>query len=258
MASSGFGEGATQAQPDRINRVTQDLAGALWQHGAMIRSLALCVLILTAPAAPAAACRLALALAFDVSRSVDAADYRVQMDGIVAALFDSEIRGLILSSPDPVAMAIYEWAGPRSQRLVADWTLLPDEAAIDALAQAVLLHRRQDSGDTAVGAALAYGHALLARAPECLFQTLDVSGDGENNAGPEPSEVYAARDFSGIVVNGLAIGQHESRIRRWFAAEVARGPGAFVEFAPRHREFAAVFRRKLIRELMPPLMGALE
>ena len=32
------------------------------------------------------ACRLALALGFDVSRSVDAADYRVQRDGILAAL----------------------------------------------------------------------------------------------------------------------------------------------------------------------------
>lgn len=223
----------------------------------MIRALALSFLVLTALPAPAAACRLALALAFDVSRSVDAADYRVQMDGIIAALFDSEVRALILSSPDPVALAIYEWAGPRAQRLVVDWVVLHGEAEIDRVAQAVLLHQRQDTGDTAVGAALAYGHALLARAPDCLWHTLDVSGDGENNAGPEPAEVYAERDFSGIIVNGLAIGQHESRIRRWFEAEVARGPGAFVEFAPRHREFAEVFRRKLIRELRPPLLGAL-
>lgn len=224
----------------------------------MIRLLALCTVALTGLAAPAGACRLALALAFDVSRSVDAADYRIQSDGIVAALFDSEIRALILSSPEPVALAIYEWAGPRAQRLVADWTLLHDEAGIDRIAQAVLLHDRHDNGDTAVGAALEYGHRLLRRSPDCLWRTLDVSGDGENNAGPSPASVYAEMDFGGIVVNGLAIGQHEGRIRQWYAAEVARGPGAFVEFAPRHRDFAEVFRRKLIRELTVPLLGALQ
>ena len=207
-------------------------------------------------AAPAAACRLALALGFDVSRSVDAVDYRVQVDGIVAALFDSEVRGLLLNGPEPVAMAVFEWAGQREQLLVADWTLLGSAAAIDALAQRVLTHQRRDQGLTAVGSALTYGRALLARAPGCLWQTLDMAGDGQTNDGPEPGRVYAGSDFGDITVNGLAIGGHESEVLRWFQRNLLHGPGAFAEFAPTHDRFAEVFRRKLIRELSHQFIGA--
>lgn len=192
---------------------------------------------------------------FDVSRSVDDADYRIQIDGIVGALFDSEVRDLILRSPDPVAMAVFEWAGQREHLLVADWTLLDSPGAIDALAQRVLTHDRAARGLTAVGTALTYGHALMARAPECLWHTIDMSGDGQNNQGDEPRRIYDSEDFSDITVNGLAIGAHELTILHWFEANVLHGPGAFAEFAPTQEDFAATFRRKLIRELSEPMIG---
>ncbi|PTX04289.1 DUF1194 domain-containing protein [Pararhodobacter aggregans] len=135
---------------------------------------------------PARACRLALALGFDVSRSVDAQDYRLQIDGILAALFDPEIRDLILEGSAPVAMAVFEWAGAREQLLVADWAILDSPAAIDRLAQQVLVHQRQAQGLTAVGSALSYARALMDRAPDCLWYTLDMAGDGQNNQGDEP------------------------------------------------------------------------
>ena len=208
-------------------------------------------------AVPARACRLALALGFDVSRSVDARDYRLQVDGIVAALFDAEVRALILEGSDPVAMAVFEWAGAREHLLVADWAILDSPAAIDRLAQQVLLHQRQAQGLTAVGSALSYGRALLSRAPTCGWQTLDMAGDGQNNQGDEPRRVYADEDFSDITVNGLAIGAHEAGILRWFQANLLHGPGAFAEFAPTHEAFAETFRRKLIRELSEQVIGAL-
>lgn len=208
-------------------------------------------------ALPARACRLALALGFDVSRSVDAQDYRLQIDGILAALFDPEIRGLILEGSAPVAMAVFEWAGTREHLLVADWALLDSPAAIDRLAQQVLVHQRQAQGLTAVGSALSYARALLDRAPDCLWHTLDMAGDGQNNQGDEPQRVYAAEDFSEITVNGLAIGAHESGVLRWFQANLLHGPGAFAEYAPTHEAFAETFRRKLIRELSEHVIGAL-
>jgi hypothetical protein len=204
---------------------------------------------------PARACRLALALGFDVSRSVDAADYRVQTDGIVAALHDPRVRDLILVPAQPVAMAIYEWSGPREMSLVADWALLETAADIDQMALAVLTHQRQAIGLTAVGDAVAYGGDLLARAPDCLWQTIDISGDGMTNRGPQPRQVYAEGGFEGITVNGLAIGGHEASILSWFERNVRHGPGAFVEFAPYHTDFPRIFLRKLIRELQPPIYG---
>ncbi|PWE28514.1 hypothetical protein C4N9_11005 [Pararhodobacter marinus] len=207
---------------------------------------------------PAQACRLALALGFDVSRSVDEADYRLQIDGIVAALFDPAIRRLILDPPEPVALAVFEWAGLREQALLADWTLLDSAAAIDALAQRILLNERRFDSLTAIGPALAYAHALFDAAPACTWQTLDLSGDGQTNAGPHPQVVYRDTDFSAITVNGLAIGGHESTIRAWFERHVRHGPGAFVEYAPTHRHFAETFRRKLIRELSEQMIGSLD
>lgn len=205
--------------------------------------------------ARAQSCRLALAMGFDVSRSVDAQDYRIQMDGIMAALVDPEIRAALLEPALPVALALFEWSGEREQVLIADWALINTAADADALVAATASHQRRHFGLTAVGSALLYGHRLLRRAPDCLWQTLDISGDGYVNVGPPPARVYARTDFSAITVNGLAIGAHESGILRWYTAEVIRGPGAFVEFAPTHRDFAEAFRRKLLRELTAPVLS---
>lgn len=212
---------------------------------------------LTVLPAPVSACRLALALGFDVSRSVDAEDYRMQQDGIVAALFDPEIRALILNSAQPVAISLFEWAGQRQQALVVDWTRLDDAAAIDRVALQVLTHERRHSGLTAVGSALIYGQTLLQRQPDCLWHTLDLAGDGQVNDGPEPRRLYDTTEFGDTVVNALVIGAHESEVLRWFERNVLHGPGAFAEFAATHDRFAEAFRRKLIRELSDALLSAL-
>ena len=219
-----------------------------------LRALTLAAFLAALPL-PALACRLALALGFDVSRSVDAQDYRVQVDGIVAAFFDREVRDLILRPAQPVALAIYEWGGAREQALVVDWVTPRSEADLDDLVVRLLLHERSFGALTAVGAALDFGADLLARAPACDWQTLDLAGDGQSNDGEDPARVYARRDFGRIVVNGLAIGGHESAILPYFAREVRRGPGAFVEYTPTHQEFAQAFVRKLRRELREPMLG---
>lgn len=233
-----------------------DQQASLCQHAAMVRTL-LCLALMILPL-PALACRLALALGFDVSRSVDARDYRVQMDGIIAALHDREVRDLILRPAQPVALAIYEWAGPREVRVIVDWVMPQGADEIDALILRLLTHERRFGGLTAVGRALEAGFDLLERAPSCDWQTLDLAGDGQSNAGEEPARLYRRRSPDAITVNGLAIGGHESTIRRYFEREVARGPGSFVEYAPTHEAFAAAFLRKLRRELREPMLGALD
>lgn len=224
--------------------------------GALSRLLAALALALAQPAA-ATPCRLALAMGFDVSRSVDHAAHEIQIRGILAALFDPEIRALLTDPSGTTALAVYEWSGRRQQRLVQGWTLLRDEDDIDRVARAIALHPRSYDGLTAVGAALDHGWRLLRRAPACDAQVIDIAGDGRNNEGPAPARIYARRDFADITVNGLAIGGHESDILHYYATEVIHGPGAFAEFAATQAEFAAAFRRKLLREVEPPRIGAL-
>lgn len=205
--------------------------------------------------APAEACRLALALGFDVSASVDEADYALQRGGIAAALADAGVREAFLAG-DPVALAVFEWGGRRHQRLVSDWTMINDGGDLDRVATTVTEERVLRVWEpTAIGAALAFSLKLFERAPDCAAQTLDLSGDGQNNDWLAPERVYAREDFGGIVVNALAIGGHETDIAGYFARKVIRGPGAFVEAARTHADFPAAFLRKLLRELTGPVLG---
>ncbi|QYK43580.1 MAG: DUF1194 domain-containing protein [Paracoccaceae bacterium] len=205
-------------------------------------------------AAPADACRLALALALDVSWSVDGRDYDIQRGGLLAALADPAIRAAFLRG-DPVALAVYEWSGVQHQDLVADWRLILSEADLDRVSAQVAGHARSPFGlPTATGAALAFGAELMARAPACAVQVIDISGDGQSNNGPDPDRVTAG--WTGITVNALAIGQHEMGLVDYLQRKVIRGPGAFVEYAARHSDFPEAIRRKLFRELTEPVFGA--
>ncbi|MDH3264876.1 MAG: DUF1194 domain-containing protein [Paracoccaceae bacterium] len=203
------------------------------------------------------ACRLALALGFDVSSSVDAADYAIQRDGIVAALEAPEIRRAFLAPDEPVALAIFEWGARQRQVLVVDWLVVREAADLDRVAETLRLRGDLRPWEpTAIGAALSYARELFAAAPSCAARTLDLSGDGRNNDWLAPARVYAREDFGDILVNGLAIGGHEADIAAYYAREVIRGPGAFVVTARTHTDFPPAIRRKLERELTGPVFGA--
>ena len=203
-------------------------------------------------------CRLALALAVDVSRSIDAADFVIQTEGLAAALEDAEVRAAIFGPEGTVALAVYQWSGPSHQDLVQPWVLLETPAQLDgaiwAIRRATRPERRQA---TALGAALRYGAELLAQAPPCARRVLDVAGDGRNNEGVSVANLYQRDTFDGITVNALAIGEHEQGLTRYFRDEVIRGPGAFVEVAPRQTDYPQAIRRKLLRELEGPKIGLL-
>lgn len=82
-----------------------------------------------------AECRQALAVGMDVSGSVNAAEYRLQMDGLAAALEDPGVVDAFLSMPDtPVWLSVFEWSGPLSQRVVQDWRAINGPEDIAAVA----------------------------------------------------------------------------------------------------------------------------
>jgi hypothetical protein len=97
----------------------------------------------------------------------------------------------------------------------------------------------------------------MADAPDCDRRVIDVAGDGRNNEGISVRRTYEREDFTGITVNGLAVGEHEADILDYYRTEVIRGPGAFVESAPRQEDYPAAIRRKLLREVQGPMIGGL-
>lgn len=211
-----------------------------------------------ATAGPAAAqdCRMALLLAFDVSRSISPADYLIQQKGLLDALADPEIRAAFLMG-DPVALSVFEWSGQGHQEVIGDWRMIRSAADLDAVAAEIAaLAPPELRLLTGLGHALSFAHARFALAPPCAEQVLDVSGDGRNNDGYGPAGAYQRDDWGTIRVNALAIGEHEVGLVPYFHAELIRGDGAFVEVAPYQRDFPAAIRKKLLRELKAAVVGS--
>ncbi|MCG6901045.1 MAG: DUF1194 domain-containing protein [Rhodobacter sp.] len=209
-------------------------------------------------AAPAdAGCRLALALALDISSSVDSEEDRLQRLGLANALTSPEVLAAVLSVPgDPVALAVFEWSGRYQQDVTLTWRLLRTEADIvEAAATIRRSQRRYAEFPTAIGYALGYAAGVFAQAPACLFQTLDVSGDGVNNDGFAPRLAYANFPLAEVTVNGLTIGGVDDDLAGYYRRELIKGPGAFVEEAADFSDFERAMRRKLVRELETRAIG---
>lgn len=234
------------------------------QYWPLVRLLA--ALLSVWASAAGAQCRLSLALAFDVSASVDAREYRLMMEGTASALRDPQVQAAALGDL-PVALAAYVWAGRREQAVAVDWTLIDSAATLDGFAARLATFPRPEgdplgiwSNRTGVGAALAAGEILIGRGPRCDAQTIDLAGDGQSNDGPDTARL------NGITVNALAVGgdiplDHDGAVdglSLWYAQTILQGPGAFVLTADGYEDFSRAMRLKLIRELQPPLIGALD
>lgn len=210
-------------------------------------------------AAPAEACRLALVLALDVSLSVDAAEDQLQRAGLAAALIAPEVQAAFFASPAPVALHVFEWSGRDHQKDLLRWRLITGPSDLTDAAETIASSRRTAEGlPTAMGHALGYAAIKLSQAPDCLFHTIDMAGDGASNESFGPASVYATFPFDGVTVNGLVISGAADEVLAYYTDEVIRGPGAFVEIANGFDDFEAAMRRKLVRELSAQIMGAAE
>jgi hypothetical protein len=217
-----------------------------------------------------AACCLALVLALDVSASVDPTEFRLQADGMAAALRAPQVVAAMLAGGGHVSVAVTQWSGPQDQAIIADWTVIDTPEAIDGLAARVAAVQRRPAfdGRTAVGSALEHGARLLERGPRCALQVIEIAVDGTNNAGPDPAVMRDSPALARITVNALAIGgdlplDHGTmagegdRLSAWLRAEVIRGPGSFVERAEDYPDFERAMTRKLLRELDMMVVGQL-
>lgn len=229
----------------------------------MIRWLTALGLAALAGPVQAEQCRLALLLALDISVSVDATEDALQRQGLAAALVAPEVERAFFSSPMPVALAVYEWSGRNTQNVILPWQMIETRADLVDVARRIGRSTRSDAGSaTAMGHALGYGATLMRQAPPCLFQTIDLSGDGSNNDGYGPQIAYRHFPFENVTVNGLVINaadfEGELFLIPFFENNVLHGPGAFLEIAQGFEDFERAMRRKLERELTSLQIGALE
>lgn len=228
-----------------------------------MKALAAALALLAAPAA-ALECHTALVLGLDASRSVDARESALQREGLAEALTSPEIIAAIAPYDGAcVAAMAFEWSNPADQTVIAPWSVLDGEAAIRAFARRLTtspgIDRRWRTG---IGSAMRFAADAFAAAPvRCRRLVVDISGDGPGNAGAPPSAHRAAGAFDGLTINGLVIRHPELDSAQppdkdplpYYHREVIHGPGAFIEVTASYDDYPEAIRRKLLRELSPPL-----
>lgn len=231
-----------------------------------IRTLLTAVMLLlaSAPWARAAeAVDLLLVLAADVSRSVDHEKFLLQREGYAAAIADPIVLQSILSGPNKrIAVSFVEWSGFGAQKTVVDWTMIDGPEAARRFGDHVIEAPRSFSGRTSISGAIEFAYKRLMEAPyTALRRTIDLSGDGTNNAGRDPKLARDEVVNLDVTINGLVI--HSERPIPWnpehtnppgglanyYRENVIGGPGAFVLIAEDFKSFGRALTRKLIAEI---------
>jgi hypothetical protein len=228
-----------------------------------VLAFAALVVTQTAVAVAAEQVDLLLVLSSDVSRSVDHPKFLLQREGYAAAISDPHVIDAVRSGPHQrIAVCFVEWSGFGAQKLVIDWTVIDGPGAARKFGDQLLELPRSFADRTSISGGIEFAMAQLERAPfEAARRTIDVSGDGTNNAG---RDVKLARDEAvakGIVVNGLVIlsdrpvpwnAEHTNPpggLEKYYQDNVIGGPGAFVLVAENFNSFGRAIIKKMIAEI---------
>jgi len=194
------------------------------------------------------ACKIALALAIDVSGSIDAQEYEVQMQGLAAALRNATIAEALADAD--ARLSLVQWTGDSRQELSIPWTDIKTVADSAAFADAIdATPRRWRHFSTAIGSALDFTVKQFGPSEACTRRVIDVSGDGFSNEGIEPSSIRKQIWDAGFTVNGLAIETDEDDLTTYYWENVAIGDKAFVMTANGFEDYPKRIKLKLLREV---------
>jgi hypothetical protein len=206
---------------------------------------------------------LALVLVTDVSRSIDDSEFALEKDGYAAAFTNEQVIAAIRNGPlGSIAVSYVEFASGFEVKTVIDWMVIHDLESARAFVARLTAAPRSYWGRTAISAGIDHAVGMLAESGfNAGRRTIDVCGDGTNNAG---REVGAARDdavAAGITINGLAIinehpvswtfahVQPPGGLPNYYRENVTGGPGSFVLEIRDFKTFGEAMTRKLVAEI---------
>jgi hypothetical protein len=161
-----------------------------------------------------------------------------------------------------IAVTFVEWSGVGSQRVVIDWTAIGTADEAKGFGDRLLEAPRSFADRTSISGGIEFAMNQLARAPyEAVRRTIDVSGDGTNNAGRDVALVREEVVAKGVTINGLVIlsdnpmswnPDHTNPpggLANYYRKNVVGGPGAFVMVAENFNSFGQAIVNKLIAEV---------
>ena len=193
---------------------------------------------------------LELVLLIDVSTSVSKLEFRLQIEGLMAA-FRSPVVLEAIQASGGIAVCVVQWAQQARQFKSVDWMQLRRHTdALNFAKQIASITRQTPSGQTAIGNALMFAmNELNTNSYTALRRVIDLSGDGRSNDGLLLEEARATVLRHGITINGLAILNEVSDLKQYFRKELIGGYGAFVLTARDYADFSRAIREKLDREI---------
>ena len=126
---------------------------------------------------------LLLALAADVSGSVDDLKFSLQREGYSAAITSPRVIEAIRSGRlGRIAICYIEWSGTRNQKVLIDWTVIQDAASAHRFAGQLAEAPRPFFDHTSVSGGIGFAMSQIERAPfEAKRRVIDVSGDGDDD-----------------------------------------------------------------------------
>ncbi len=193
------------------------------------------------------ACGLALVLAVDVSGSVDPREYRIQMDGLAAALRDGIVTDALIEQEAQVSLI--QWTGASRQHQTIPWTGIRTVADVADLADRIENDpRKWRNFSTAIGEAVSLAATTFDAVPQCRRRVIDVSGDGVSNEGETPDRLRPVLKERGIILNALAIETDQTDLTAYFFENLIHGERAFVITANGFEDYPEQIKRKLQRE----------
>jgi len=200
-----------------------------------------------------------LAIAVDVSYSMDLDELAVQREGYAQAIVSKDFLQAIRTGPhSKVAVTYFEWSASSDQKIVIPWRVIDGPESADAVAAEIMKTPVRRGSRTSISGAIYFAMPLFEENPyHGLRRVIDISGDGPNNNG---APVTGARDAAlqkGITINGLPIMVKEpsystmdiDNLDLYYEDCVIGGPGSFVVTIKNRDKFKEAIRSKLILEV---------
>ncbi|TAK47326.1 MAG: DUF1194 domain-containing protein [Xanthobacteraceae bacterium] len=200
-----------------------------------------------------------LALAVDVSYSMDTDELAVQREGYADALVSPEfLSALRIGTHGRIAVTYFEWAAAYDQTIVVPWRLIDGPESADSVAAEIRAAPIRRAARTSISGAITFAMPLFETSGyRGQRRVIDISGDGPNNNG---MPITVARDEAisrGFTINGLPIMikpmstsmMDIENLDNYYEDCVIGGPGAFVVPIKTREKFKEAIRTKLVMEV---------
>jgi hypothetical protein len=222
---------------------------------------------------PAAAQELAsdanLITAIDVSGSIEAADERLELEGMARALLDPRfLHAIERGRHGRIGFIAFTWANGEFVPLVP-WTLIGSKADAEQVAELLRTARGmpmlgyamprpsairpwRHGHATDVSAAIERAIEVSTAAPFASHRSvINICANGIDNVGAAPDAVRDRAGGQGLIINGLVLGHRDDadQIAAYFRGHVQAGPGSFVIEARAFEDIADALLAKFVIEL---------